>query len=163
LDNLGCTNYLVSAGGDILARGNRKDGKPWRVGIQHPRANGRLLATLDIGNGAVVTSGDYERYKIVEGTRYHHIFDPRTGRPARRHLSLTVVGEDPVAVDILSTGLFSMTPSEVLNFVNAHEKLECVGVDERGKVYVSEGWKEGLEQLVDTVNIRRDESLKMRD
>lgn len=142
LDSLGHEDYLVAAGGDILSRGKRRDGVAWRIGIQHPRIPDSLLATVSVDGGAVVTSGDYERFRMVEGTRYHHLFDPRTGRPARRHRSMTIWGSDPVAVDILSTGLFCLTPEEVIAFVNDHHGFECVAVDSSGEVYVSEGWRD---------------------
>jgi thiamine biosynthesis lipoprotein len=137
----GCNDFLVSAGGDILARGTREPDRPWRIGVQNPRNTGTLLATLSLDSGAVVTSGDYERYWIEDGVRYHHIFDPRTGRSCRVNQSLTIWSPDPVAADVLSTGLFCLPSEKVLEFVNARSQLECAGVDSAGTVYISDGWK----------------------
>ena len=91
LADAGIERFLVDGGGDIVARGDGPKG-PWRVGIQHPRAErGKVLAAFRTEGGAVATSGDYERFVMVDGKRVHHILDPRTGRPADNCLSATVI------------------------------------------------------------------------
>jgi FAD:protein FMN transferase len=91
LAEAGIERFCVDGGGDIVAKGEGPKG-PWRVGIQHPRApRGKVLAALRADAGAVATSGDYERFVMVEGKRVHHILDPRDGRPARGCMSATVV------------------------------------------------------------------------
>jgi thiamine biosynthesis lipoprotein len=141
LNSYGINNYLISAGGDIIIKGKRADGKPWRVGIQHPRTNG-VLGALELDNGSIVTSGDYERYRIIDGKRYHHIFNPRTGYCATKNQSLTIFCLDPVEADIMSTGLFSINAEEIIEFVNSRPRLECLIVDSCGKVFKSRGWGE---------------------
>ena len=145
LDKAGFGSYLLVSGGDILSKGRRPDGAPWRIGIQHPRDSRRLLGTLALDNGAVVTSGDYERYWEKDGQRYHHIFDPGTGCCCRANRSVTVWSMDPIEADILSTGLFCMPGDSVLAFVNARPRLECVVVDSTGNISVSDGWTTRLE------------------
>lgn len=140
LDSHGIKNYLVSAGGDIIVKGKRIDGNPWRVGIQHPRDQG-IIGTIDIDSGSIVTSGDYERFRIVDGKRYHHIFDTKTGYSSNKNQSLTIWGPDPVEADIMSTGLFSRNTQEILQFINARPRLECMVVDSTGKVFLSSNWK----------------------
>jgi len=140
LENEKIADYLVAAGGDIICRGRRSDGAPWRIGVQHPRRPG-LLAAMPLKQGAVVTSGDYERFREYNGKRYHHIFNPETGRPCNRLQSLTIVARDPTIADILSTGLFCRTPAAVLDFVESREDLECLGVDAAGGVFISSGLK----------------------
>jgi thiamine biosynthesis lipoprotein len=136
----GIDNFLIAAGGDIVASGRKQDGAPWRVGVRHPRSPSELIAAISLDSGALVTSGDYERARVVGGLRYHHIFDPFTGSPCGRNQSLTIRAPDPVRADILSTGLFCMEAGAVLEFVNAREGLECLVVDSAGNVYHSDGF-----------------------
>lgn len=147
LDDNAFGNYLVSAGGDIVSRGSRADGEPWRIGIQHPRASDRLLATLALDSGAIVTSGDYERFWIQDSVRYHHIFNSKTGRSCRANQSLTVWATEPVRADILSTGLFCLPAPQILEFVNTRDGLECAVVDSSGSVHISSGWKSAFKLI----------------
>lgn len=103
---------LIDLGGNICATGPRADGTPWVVGVQHPDESGSLLHTLDLSSGAVVTSGDYQRYFEADGVRYHHIIDLTTGQPARRWRSVTVVCPDSGTADALSTALFTLPQAE---------------------------------------------------
>lgn len=141
LDKLGIADYLVVAGGDVVGKGRRPDGGPWRVGIQHPRIPDGLLGTMPLESGSVVTSGDYERFRIVEGKRYHHIFNSRTGRSCLVNRSVTVQGFDPIEADVLSTGLFCRSAGEIISYINARPRFECVVVDSTGRVFTSKGWR----------------------
>jgi FAD:protein FMN transferase len=96
----GARNVCVHAGGDVCVRGERASGRPWRVGVQHPRERDRVAAVLNAGDLAVATSGAYER-----GT---HIVDPRTGRPPAGVLSVTVLGPDLGTADAYATAAFAM-------------------------------------------------------
>ncbi|MFP6739201.1 MAG: FAD:protein FMN transferase, partial [Planctomycetota bacterium] len=86
----GIRNAIVDAGGDMKILG-KKFGEPWEIAIKHPRRKERALAVLNLNNTCLVTSGDYERFFELEGKRYHHIIDPRTGYPARGCMSASVV------------------------------------------------------------------------
>lgn len=109
LRNAGITSASVNAGGDIALLGEHQ-GRPWRIGIQHPRQTGALLTTLELSDRAVVTSGDYERFFEQDGVRYHHIFDPCTGQPGRLCQSVTVVAADAASADALATAAFVLGP-----------------------------------------------------
>ena len=109
LRNAGITSASVNAGGDIALLGKHQ-GRPWRIGIQHPRQTGALLMTLELSDRAVVTSGDYERFFEQDGVRYHHIFDPCTGQPGRLCQSVTVVAADAASADALATAAFVLGP-----------------------------------------------------
>jgi thiamine biosynthesis lipoprotein len=90
LRDAGAQSALVNLAGDLAILAPQPDGSPWRVGVRHPRRDGMLLATLPVSSGGVATSGDYERFMEVDGTRHCHILDPRTGRSVRSFQSVTV-------------------------------------------------------------------------
>lgn len=101
----GVTDALVDAGGDLVALGDA-GGRPWRIGVRNPRGLG-VIAGIDLNPGeAVFTSGDYERKFEWNGVSYHHLLDPRSGRPARATASITVIHHDPSVADAAATALF---------------------------------------------------------
>ena len=87
----GIAHGLVNLGGDVRAIGTQANGEPWRVGIRHPREDGRTIASVELVDGAVATSGDYERFFELDGRRYCHILDPRSGMPVAYWQSVSVV------------------------------------------------------------------------
>jgi thiamine biosynthesis lipoprotein len=112
LDSLGYPNHIVTAGGDLRVGGN-KTGGPWVLGIRHPRHPDGLAGSLTLATPlAVSTSGDYERFFIRDGVRYHHIFDPRTGKPARPYCSVTVLASNSLLADRLTKPLFILGPEQ---------------------------------------------------
>lgn len=133
----GVHGALVDIGGDCFCLGLSARGAPWRIGVRHPRAQG-VLTMLDLSNRAVATSGDYEDCFIRGGTRYSHIFDPRTGRPAERGVaSATVVADSCVAADALGTALVVMGAPEALRLVERLPRTECILVtEENGELRV---------------------------
>ena len=104
----GVESAFTNFGGNVSTLGVRPDGKPWRVGIRHPRKSGALAGAVDVAGRSVVTSGDDQRYFVgSDGRRYHHILDPGTGYPSDSGLiSATVVSDSAAAADALSTALF---------------------------------------------------------
>ena len=114
LKELGIRRGLINAGGDLFCWGLNPRGLPWQVGIEHPRDEG-YLGVLSLSEMGAATTGDYQRFFLSEGTRYHHVFDPRTGRPARGKQSVTVVGPLTSLCDALSTACFvSESPEDIL-------------------------------------------------
>ncbi len=103
---------LVSVGGNVCATGPKPTGNDWVIGIQSPDDVSSYLHTLNIKDGCVVTSGDYQRYYVVDGKPYHHIIDPQSGYPAARWRAVTVVGSDSGLADCLSTALFILPQEE---------------------------------------------------
>ena len=138
LDAKGFRHYLV-ASGDIISRGRRYDGRPWVIGIQHPRKPDAILATVTLDSGVIFTSGDYER-RWISDPMVHHIFNPKTGLSCTKNQSLTIWSPDPVTAKFLSTGLYGMRADSILAFVK-QRPLEAVIVDSLGTVTVSPGWK----------------------
>ncbi len=99
----GIQHGLVDLGGDIKIIGPHADGKPWSVGIRHPRKHDQLMASVEVSKGALASSGDYERYIIINGKRYSHILNPKTGWPVQGLSSITVIAEQCVIAGSLST------------------------------------------------------------
>jgi thiamine biosynthesis lipoprotein len=144
LRRMGIRAGLIAVAGDIKAFGSKPDGGAWQVGIRHPRADGEeedLLATLDLMDEAISTSGDYERFFIQDGTRYHHLLDPKTGYPAEGFVSVSVIAKEAVLSDGFSTGVFVMGAEEGLELMK-EEGLEGVLVYPNGGIYVTDGLKD---------------------
>jgi len=137
LRQAGVLHASVNAGGDLRLLGDRGD-RPWRIGIQHPRRSGELLATLELAGTAVVTSGDYERSFERDGIRYHHLFDPQTGRPARDCQSVTVVADEAMLADALATAVFVLGPERGMAFLQQF-RAEGILVTANGEVLVTPG------------------------
>lgn len=134
----GIQNALVAVAGDIRAMGTRQDGKPWRIGVQHPREEGKLLTTIDLSGRSISTSGDYERFTIIRKERYHHILDPRTGQPSRGMESVTLVGDRGSAIDPLTTALFILGPEKGMKLAE-DRGYEAIFVDDQGRISASKG------------------------
>lgn len=114
LITMGIENGFVNAGGDLYCWGKNPDREPWKIGIKHPRKKG-FLGVISLSNLSAASTGDYQRYFEEAGVRYHHVFDPKTGYPARGKQSVTVIGPETVLCDALSTALFvSNTPEKIL-------------------------------------------------
>ncbi len=141
LEARGIHDYIVDGGGDIRLKG-RKGDRPWTSGIAHPRRRGELYATLHPHQGAIVSSGDYERTFERAGVRYHHILDPTTGRPARRSAAVTVVAVNAMDADALATGLFVMGPEAGLALVESLPGVEALAFGPELSVHLSSGFPE---------------------
>ena len=138
LRHAGIESASVNAGGDIRLIGSR-EGRPWRIGIQHPRKSDRQLAVLELADVAVVTSGDYERFFERDGVRYHHIFDPRTGYPARLCQSVTVAATSAALADALSTAVFVLGPEAGLALLQQFPQAEALIVATDGTAQATPG------------------------
>jgi len=136
----GIDNAIIALAGDIWVMGHREDGKPWMIGVQHPRDHDKTLIVLDLSDKYITTSGDYERFVIREKKRYHHIIDPRTGKPSKGVISVTLIGDKGSVVDPLAKVPFILGPEKGMEIV---KKLgvEAIIVDEQGKVYMTDGIK----------------------
>nr|WP_281273117.1 FAD:protein FMN transferase [Desulfosoma caldarium] len=150
LKGRGIAAALVNAGGDILAYGTKPDGQPWRVGLQHPRNSQDLLTVLTMSDQAMVTSGDYERYFLVDGKRYSHIVDPRSGFTARATASVTVMADSAAFADGLATGILVLGPEDGMAVVESlpgvHALIMTEGSDKALVLHVSEGFSLPLDE-----------------
>ncbi|MBW4360449.1 FAD:protein FMN transferase [Flavobacterium taihuense] len=135
----GCNSGLVNVSGDIFAWGNQPNGKPWTVGIVNPMNKNKVFATFPLENSAVETSGSYEKFVIFDGKRYSHIIDPRTGYPAMGVVSVSVFAKQTEIADALATGIFVLGVEVGLDLVNQLKGVECIIVDDKGKIFTSKG------------------------
>jgi len=140
LEKDGVRHFLINAGGDVYAGGEKDVNTPWRLGVKHPRKTDALLARFDLGNYAVATSGDYERFVIINGKRYHHILDPRTGYPAAHSQSVTVLAPTAEEADALATYVFVLGYTQVLKTPLASQPFLIV--DAGGNVHYSKAFKQ---------------------
>ena len=140
---LGIENAIVNAGGDLRAIG-RHGNRPWRVGIRHPRQEG-ILASIEIdGDASIFTSGDYERFFEVDGTRYHHIIDPRTGYPASMVTSVTVIHSSAATADAAATALFVAGPDHWTAVARSMGLELVMLVDTRGIIHMTPGMQQRI-------------------
>lgn len=137
------TGAVVAVGGSVVTYGQKPDGSPWSVAIMHPREEGSYLGILSLaGEHYVSTSGDYERYVMVDGVRYHHILDPFTGYPAHSGLcSVTIVSDNGLLADALSTACFVLGSEQGLALAESYG-AEALFVEEDGALYMTEGMEE---------------------
>ena len=139
LQREGVSAGIVNGGGDLTAWGTQANGKSWTVGIADPSAQDRAFSWLTIDNQAVVTSGNYEKYVIIDGKKYSHIVDPRTGYPVSGLQSVTILCPNAELADALATAVYVMGANEGLEFINQLNGIECIIVDEQGGLIASGG------------------------
>jgi thiamine biosynthesis lipoprotein len=125
LRSLGIEHGLVNAGGDSRVIGDRR-GRDWFVGVRDPDDAGRIIDRFPVSNRAFSTSGDYERFFDEGGQRYHHILDPKTGRPASRVRSATIIAPTATRTDGLSKTAFILGPERALEIYNALGDVEAI-------------------------------------
>lgn len=135
----GFRNFLIQSGGDLYVAGRNHEA-PWTLGIADPRGtNGQTFATLELGDGTFSTSGDYERFFIKAGVRYHHLLDPDSGTPAAGTRSVTIVTDSAMLADTLSTGVFILGPVQGMALIEKLNQVEGVIVTAANQVLVSSG------------------------
>lgn len=143
------SGLLLCIGGDVAAWGDGPDG-PWRVGVADPRRpfdNAAPIAWTRLSNGALTSSGSYERRFTVAGRAYPRMLDPRTGRSACGVLGASVLAADPVTADALSTTLCVLKPSEGLKLLEEFDGVDALIVDADGVVHASPGWERRTEPV----------------
>ena len=134
----GVESGIINASGDMNTWGKQPDGNPWKVAITNPLNKDTAFALLPVINRAVVTSGNYEKYITLEGKRYSHIIDPRTGYPSTGIVSVTVFAPRAELADALATSVFVMGVDVGINRINQLAGIECVIIDEYGNIHTSD-------------------------
>ena len=141
------SGFLLNVGGNVRAVGNKPDGTPWTVGLEHPDDDAAdYLAYLSLTDQALVTSGCYQRYYVVGGKRYHHIIHPDTLMPAEGLKAVSILCPDSGMADALSTALFCMSVEEGKALISTMEGVEASWMTADGTHIVSDGWNAYVKQ-----------------
>ena len=130
---------IINASGDMNTWGKQPNGKEWTIAITNPLNKNKAFGVLPITDGAVVTSGNYEKYVVFNGKRYTHIIDPRTGYPSSGIISATVFAPSAELADALATSIFVMGTKVGINRINQLPKIECIIIDDKGNIHKSKG------------------------
>lgn len=147
LNEKGIDNYLIDSGGELKAKGHNQKGKIWTIGIDSPEENAKgrsLIATIQLNNSSVATSGNYRKFYIEDGVKYSHTISPKTGKPVDHSLlSVTVVTDSCSLADAYATALMVMGTEKAIDFIESKPNLEAylIYADEDGRFngYISQG------------------------
>ncbi|MBE9490810.1 MAG: FAD:protein FMN transferase [Bacteroidetes bacterium] len=137
LKDKGVSGGIINASGDMNTWGTQLDGSDWNIAIKNPLNKNKVFALLPIHEKAVVTSGNYEKYVIFNEKRYSHIINPRTGYPSSGIVSASVFAPSAELADALATSIFVMGKDVGLNFINQLPEIDCIIVDDEGKIFYS--------------------------
>lgn len=137
LQERGVSSGVVNAAGDLTTWGKQPDGKPWTIGIADPNSARHPFSYLDITDMAVATSGNYEKYVIIDGKRYSHTIDPKTGLPVHGIKSVTIISPNAEIADAMATPVMIMGIKVGLDLINQIRGLACIIIDENDQIHTS--------------------------
>lgn len=137
--SMGINSGLINASGDLMCWGTPPGLNSWEVNIPDPKNRAHSAAVFNIPSGAIVTSGDYENYLLIDGVRYSHIVDPRTGHPVRLLKSVTVICPNPELGDALATAISVLGPIDGVALIDQLIGVECLVIDGEGNKFYSKG------------------------
>jgi thiamine biosynthesis lipoprotein len=137
MQNAGVTSGVVNASGDLAAWGHQPNGKPWTIGIVHPDAADMPFSYMSVTNMAVATSGNYEKFVMIDGKKYSHTINPKTGLPVRGIKSVTIISPNAELCDALATPVTIMGVTAGMHLINQLKDIECVIIDDDNKLYTS--------------------------
>jgi len=138
LKRRGIRHAMVSAGGDSRVIGDKR-GRPWMIGVRDPRRANKVVAMLPLEDTSISTSGDYERYFEAEGTRFHHVIDPSTGRSPHAVQSVTVLAEDGLTTEAVSKMVFVLGVEQGMRLIRSMRGVDAIVVDAAGTLHFSAG------------------------
>lgn len=137
----GVTSGIVNASGDLTTWGYQENGSPWTIGIADPDKRNALFSTFNITNSSVATSGSYEKFVVIDGKRYSHTIDPKTGYPVSGIKSVTVIAKNAEIADALATPLSILGIEVGIDFINQLPNIDCIIIDDYNKIYHSKNIK----------------------
>ena len=137
LQQNGVKSGIVNAAGDLIVWGSQPNGKPWTFGIADPNSVRQQFSHLDITNMAVATSGNYEKFVMIDGKKYSHTIDPKTGMPVRGIKSVTIICPNAEVADAMATPVMIMGIKVGLDMINQIKGIGCIIIDDNDKIYTS--------------------------
>jgi len=137
----GIRSGIIAVAGDLRVFGKRPDGSTWNIGIKHPRKKEGIMAQVHLSDMAISTSGDYERFFIKNGIRYHHVLSPDTLHPSRGNQSVSVIAQDSTTADAISTAIFAMDPEKGFKLLKSLPEVEGIIMGDDGHIGLSSGLK----------------------
>lgn len=137
LQQNGIESGIVNAAGDLTAWGYQENGEAWTIGIADPNKKESVFSTFNITNTSVATSGNYEKFVLIDGKKYSHTIDPKTGYPISGIKSVTIIAENAEIADALATPVTVMGIEVGLNFINQIPNIGCIIIDDYDKTYSS--------------------------
>ncbi|MEG2079412.1 FAD:protein FMN transferase [Chryseobacterium sp.] len=138
LQEIGVVSGVVNASGDLTTWGSQADGKPWTIGIADPDNAALPFSYMNITNTSVATSGNYEKFVMIDGKKYSHTINPKTGMPVSGIKSVTIICPNAEIADAMATPVGIMGIDAALNMVNQINHLECIIIDDFNKIYSSQ-------------------------
>ena len=137
MKEMGVESGIVNASGDMTTWGKQPDGQPWTIGIVDPNARGKIFSYMNITDMAVATSGNYEKYILVNGVKYSHTINPKTGLPIRGIKSVTIISRNAEIADAMATPVMIMGIGPGLHMINQINDIEAIVVDDDDKIFTS--------------------------
>jgi FAD:protein FMN transferase len=137
MKDLDVENGIVNASGDLTAWGYQPNGKPWTIGIANPNSKEEIFSYMDITNMSIATSGNYEKYAVINGKKYSHTIDPRTGFPVTGIKSVTILSPNAEIADAMATPVMIMGINTGLNMINQIKDIEAIIIDDDDHIYSS--------------------------
>jgi len=137
----GINSGIVNASGDLTVWGTQPNGKQWTIGIADPNAGREAFSSLELSNTSIATSGNYEKFAIVDGKKYSHTIDPKTGMPVTGIKSVTIIAPMAELADALATPVMIMGIKVGLHLINQLKDIACIIVDDDDNIYTSENIK----------------------
>jgi thiamine biosynthesis lipoprotein len=134
----GVSSGIVNASGDLTTWGSQPDGKPWTIGIANPDATNQLFSFFEISDMAVATSGNYEKYAMIDGKKYSHTIDPAIGLPVSGIKSVTIICSNAEVADAMATPVMIMGIDVGLHMINQIRGMGCIIVDDHNKIFTSQ-------------------------
>lgn len=133
----GIESGIVNAAGDLTTWGFQEDGAPWTIGIADPNKKENIFSSFKITNRSVATSGNYEKFVIIDGKKYSHTIDPKTGFPISGIKSVTIIADNAELADALATPVTVMGIKVGLDFINQIPNVSCIIIDDNDKIFYS--------------------------
>ena len=137
----GVKSGIVNAAGDLTTWGNQPNGEPWTIGIADPNAQNKAFSYINISEVAVATSGNYEKYVIIDGKKYSHTIDPKTGFPVSGIKSVTIICPNAELADAMATPITVLGVDAGLGLINQMKQIACIIIDDDNNIYTSNNIK----------------------